>query len=231
MSSLGCPIPPLNREVQEKYMIMFSKEENLDTGEPEPTKTTPLRWILNMLERQLLVDAITKGIAENTPNFEPSCPVCLEDYVTPGEEATSGSEKSSQLNEKPLKLYCGHVFGHKCFHRMIDLQGEGSRKCPLCRSHIHYFHSNPPLLHSGFPLIHRNGLWDLCGGLCCAIRLFICINHTKPETYEALYEWVHSPLLKQLVSVGQTQDEVLYIAILRWAVDHFYYQMKSVQAV
>lgn len=220
MSDLGCPIPPLNRETQENYMIMFDVEENPYEDETGP-KTTHLRWLLDRIEKELLVYAIIDGIANNSSNFEPSCPVCLEDYITPSEETVPRSGKRSQLNEKPLKLYCGHVLGHKCFHRIMKLQGGGNRKCPLCRSHIHTFHSNPPLLYSKIPLIHRNGQWSMLGGLCCAIRLFICINLTQPEISEALHMWVYSPLLEQLVCGGPTQEEVLYIAIMRWAVDRY----------
>lgn len=228
MSSLGFLIPPLNREVQEKYMIMFTVEENPDTGEPGPTKTTPLRWILNTIERKLLFDAITKGIAEKKSDFEASCPVYCEDYVKPGGVAISGPGKASRLiNEKPLKLYCGHVLGHKCFHRMINLQGKGNHKCPLCRCHIHSLHSSTPLFQSDFPLILTNGVGNLFGGLSSAIKLFISVNLTEPETHEALYEWVHRPVFEHLASVEQTREEVLYIAVVRWAVNEWCRAMKS----
>lgn len=220
MSNLGCPIPHLNQEIQKNYMVMFDVEENPYEDETGP-KTTHLRWLLDTVEKELLVYAITEGIAKNVSNIEPFCPVCLEHYITPSDGTILRSGKGSQLNEKPLKLSCGHVLGHNCFHRIMNLQGGGNRKCPLCRSHIHTFQSNPPLLYSEVPLIHRNGQWNMLGGLCCAIRLFICINLTKPEIPEALYMWVHSPLLEQLVCGGQTHEEVLYIAIMRWAVDGY----------
>lgn len=221
MSNLDFPIPPLNRATQENYMIMFDVEKNPDEDETGP-KTTHLRWLLATIEKELFVHAIIEGIANNAPNIEPSCPVCLEDYITPSEETVPGSGKGSQLNEKPLKLYCGHVLGHMCFHRIMNMQDGWKRKCPLCRSHIHTFQSKPPLLYSGISLIHRNGRWNMLGGLYCAIRLFICINLIKPEIPEALYIWVHSPVLEQLVCGAQTKEEMLYIDIMRWAVDGYY---------
>lgn len=230
MSNLECPIPPLNRQVQKKYMIMSAEQENPSEARTVP-KTTPLRWLLDKIEKKLLLHTITERIAENTSDFEAFCPVCLEDYITPGEDAISGSGKACQLNEKPLKLHCGHVLGHRCFYRIMSLPGGGVlvHKCPLCRSCIYTFDSHPPLLCSNIPLIHEDGQWDIFVGLCCAIRLFICINLTQPETHEALYEWVHSPLLEQIVLEGQTQEEVLYIAIMRWAVDGYCREQKAWQ--
>lgn len=229
MSDLGLPIPPLNKQIQENYMIAFDLEKNPHKDETGP-KTTPLRWLLSNLEKQILIHAIAEDIAENTSNFEPFCPVCLEDYITPSEETIPGSGKASQLNEKPLKLHCGHVIGHSCFSKIMK-PTEEVHKCPLCRCHIYPIHKNPPLLHSKIPFIDRKRQWSISGGFCCAIRLFICINSTKPETLEALKEWVHSQLLEDLILEEQTDEEVLYILIMRWAVDGFYDEITAVRAI
>lgn len=92
MSNLECPVPPLNRLVQENYMTMIAATgEDSITGELGHTRTTPLRWILNKLEMQLLVNSLTKTNDENTSYPETFCPVCLEDYMTPGLKVIPGS--------------------------------------------------------------------------------------------------------------------------------------------
>lgn len=87
MSNLECPIPPLNRLVQENYMTMIAATgEDSITGELGHTRTTPLRWILNKLEKQLLDNSLTKTNDENTSYPETFCSVCLEDHMTTGVE-------------------------------------------------------------------------------------------------------------------------------------------------
>lgn len=198
MSNLGYPIPPLNQQVQENYMTIIAiSGENSITGELGPSRTTPLRWMLNRLEKQFLVNALTKADDENTSYSEVCCPVCLEDYMTFGVKTTIGSNHAIQLHEKPLKLQCGHLIGINCLHMIINLKGGGKGKCPLCRCQIHESISK-------ISLFLKNGQSDLFGGLCCAIRLYLCINSTTPETPEALNEWIHRPLLEQLIFKGYT---------------------------
>lgn len=202
--------------------IIAAMGENSITRELGHKRTTPLRWILNKLEKQHLVDGLTKSNDENTSYPEACCPVCLEDFMTPGLKAIPGSNKAIQLHEKPLKLQCGHIICINCLHMIINLKGGGERKCPLCRRQIHKSISTIPLFLS-------DGQSDILGGLCCAIRLYICINPTKPETPKALNEWIHSPLLEQLIDEGQAPEEQLYITIMKDAVKYYYSSFKGGQ--
>lgn len=91
MSNLEYPIPPLNRLVQENYMTMIAATgENSITGDLGHKRKTPLRWILNKLEKQLLVNSLTKINDANTSYPEICCPLCLEDYMTPGLKVIPG---------------------------------------------------------------------------------------------------------------------------------------------
>lgn len=229
MPNLGLPIPPLDKMVQKDHIILFDAEKN-PHKEETGSKTTSLRFFLSRAEKKILMDAVAEDIAKNTSDFEAFCPVCLEDYITPGEEAILGPEKASQLNEKPLKLYCGHVLGHNCFKQMMNMTGGDVRKCPICRRHIDPSHKNPPLLHNKIPFIDRNGEPNFSGGLCCAIRLFICTNPTEPETLQALNEWMHSQLLEDYLLEVQTEEKKLYIVVMRWAVSVLYGETKEMLA-
>lgn len=48
--------------------------------------------------------------------YDRSCPICQEPYH----------------HERPAKLPCGHVFGHRCAARWI----EQAKSCPMCRSNL-----------------------------------------------------------------------------------------------
>jgi len=60
---------------------------------------------------------------------ETECSVCLEPWHSPD------PERSADSGEHPLRLSCGHVFGHKCImrwyfpHFLLDRKGF---RCPAC---------------------------------------------------------------------------------------------------
>lgn len=207
MSSRRSNIPPVNRQVQENYEVTVAVEDDPETGARVEVGSTPLRLLLDSLEKILYLETLTDINAETTSNHEVSCPVCFENYQMPRERAIPGAEHANQPNEKPLKLECGHIIGKNCLRRMMDQSCLAKRVCPLCRHKI-----KTSIGH--IPLAHSNGKPDLVGALCCAIRLYLRINLTKPETHEALNEWVHSQFLQE-----ETPEKQAYFAIMRTAVE------------
>lgn len=200
-------IPPLNPHFQENYLTrhpMYSQP----TGE----ESTPLRWLLDTLEKIFFVETLTDANdAETISDPEASCPVCLETYRKPREEmARPETGQASRLirNERPLKLDCGHVIGRTCLRRMINVGNGGEPKCPLCRDWIHTAVSVIPLARTS------DRKHDTVALLCCVIRLYILFNPNRPETHEGLYEWVHRPTF-----VGRTLEEEDIFAKMKIAVD------------
>lgn len=204
MSSRRSNIPPVNRHAQENYEVTVAVEDDPETGARVEVGSTPLRLLLDSLEKILYLENLTDTNAETTSDPEASCPICFENYKIPREEAIPGAE---QANEKPLRLECGHVIGKKCLRRMMDQAFLAKRVCPLCRHKIKTSVGHIPLAHS-------DGKPDIVGALCCAIRLYLRINLTKPETHEALNEWVHSQFLQE-----NTPEKQAYFAIMRSAVE------------
>lgn len=210
MSNRGRTIPTVNRQVQENHTIIVGVEEDPETGEQVEVGSTPLRWLLDSLDKILFVETLTEAGAEITSDPEASCPVCFENYKKPLQEEVPESGQANQVNEKPLKLECGHIIGKNCLRGMIDLKCLGKRKCPLCRCKI-----RTSIRH--IPLAHSDGQPDIAGALCCAIRLYLCTNPNKPETHEALNEWVHSP--PPPPQRERTAEQQAYFAIMRNAVE------------
>lgn len=233
MSSRSGDIPPVNRQVQENYEVKFAVGEDPATGFRVVVGSTPLRLLLDSLEKIISLETLAsaKNVDETTTSpslsdADASCPVCFETYKIPcndkdehkdgNEEAIINPRRAEQaaaasqqlvLNEKPLKLKCGHIIGKKCLRRIFDQARLAKRACPLCRHEIETSSSHIPLAHS-------NGRPDIAGALCCAIRLYLRISLTKPETCEALNEWVHtqSPQEWEL-------DKQAYFAIMKAAVE------------
>lgn len=207
MSSRSSDVPPVNRQAQENYEVTVAVEEDPETGVRVEVSSTPLRLLLDSLEKILYMETLPRANVEITSDPEASCPVCFENYKIPREAAIPGAEQASQLNEKPLKLKCGHIIGKKCLRRMFDQARLAKRACPLCRDQIETSVDHIPLAHS-------DGRPDIAGALCCAIRLYLRINLTKPETHEALNEWVHTQFLQEL-----TPEKRAYFAIMNAAVE------------
>lgn len=210
MSNQRSTIPHINHQVQENYMVVVDVVEDPETGEPVVVSSTPLRWLLDRLEKILFVETLTGADAETTSDPEAFCPVCLENYKLPCQEATPGlSEQAIQItNEKPLKLECGHIFGKNCLRRIINPQCLWRRECPLCR---HPIHTNI----RDIPLSHSDGKPDIVGALCCAIRLYLRTGSPMPETHAALNEWVHAnPPARE-----RTPEENAGFVIMRSAVE------------
>ena len=111
MSSRRSNIPPVNRHAQENYEVTVAVEDDPETGARVEVGSTPLRLLLDSLEKILYLETLTDTNAETTSDPEASCPVCFENYKIPREEAIPGAE---QANEKPLRLECGHIIGKKC---------------------------------------------------------------------------------------------------------------------
>lgn len=217
-------IPPVNRQAQENYEVTVAVEEDPETGVRVVVGSTPLRLLLDSLEKILFMETLP----QTTSDPEASCPVCFETYLIspvpregggqeqeeariPGRaEEQAEEEQASQLmiNEKPLQLVCGHIIGKKCLRRMFDQARLAKRACPLCRHEI-----ETSIEH--IPLAHGNGRPDVAGALCCAIRLYLRINVTKPETHEALHEWVHTQCLQEELS----PEKQAYFAIMKAAVE------------
>lgn len=205
-------IPPVNRQAQENYEVTVAVEEDPETGVRVVVGSTPLRLLLDSLEKIIFMETLLCTNAETTSDPEASCPVCFETYEIPrGEEEEAiipgAAEQASQLNEKPLQLKCGHIIGKKCLRRMFDQARLAKRACPLCRHEIETSIGHIPLAHS-------NGRPDVAGALCCAIRLYLRINLTKPETHAALNEWVHTQCLQEM-----TPEKHAYFAIMKAAVE------------
>lgn len=207
MSNRSSGIPPVNRQVQENYEVTVAVEEDPETGVRVVVGSTPLRLLLDSLEKILYMETLPCPNVETTSDPETSCPVCFENYKTPREEAIPEAEQANRLNEKPLKLECGHIIGKNCLRRMFDQARLAKRACPLCRHEIETSSGHIPLAHS-------NGRPDIAGALCCAIRLYLRINLTKSETHEALNEWVHTQYLQEC-----TTEKHAYFAIMKAAVE------------
>lgn len=207
MSIRGSDVPPVNRQVQENYEIIVAVEEDPETGVRVEVRSTPLRLLLDSLEKILFMETLPCANVGTTSAPDASCPVCFENYKIPGEEAIPGAEQASQLNEKPLKLKCGHIIGKKCLRRIFDQARLSKRACPLCRHQI-----KTSISH--IPLVHSDGRSDIAGALCRAIRLFLRKNLTKPETHEALNEWVHTQYLQEL-----TPEKRAYFNMMKYAVE------------
>lgn len=207
MSIRRSGVPPVNRQVQENYEVTVAVEEDPETGVRVEVSSTPLRLLLDSLEKIIYMETLPRADVETTSDPEASCPVCFENYKIPREEAIPGAEQASQLNEKPLKLKCGHIIGKKCLRRMFDQARLAIQACPLCRHQINTSSGHIPLAHS-------NGRPDIAGALCFTIRLYLRINLTKPETHEALNEWVHTQYLQEW-----TPRKRAYFAIMKAAVE------------
>lgn len=80
MSSRRSAIPTVNRQVQESHSIIVGVEEDPATGERVEVGSTPLRWLLDSLEKIIFVETLTEAGAEITSDPEASCPVCFETY-------------------------------------------------------------------------------------------------------------------------------------------------------
>lgn len=226
-------IPPVNRQAQENYEVTVAVEEDLGTGVRVVVGSTPLRLLLDSLEKMIFMERLESANVddETTTSFDPdaSCPVCFENYKIPRDDKDEhehekaatinhggGTEQAAAaaaaiqpllLNEKPLKLKCGHIIGKKCLRRMFDQARLAKRACPLCRHEIETSSGHIPLAHS-------NGRPDIAGALCCAIRLYLRINLTKPETHEGLNEWVHTQCLQEW-----EPEKTAYFAIMKAAVE------------
>lgn len=207
MSSRRNNVPLVNRQVQENYEVRVAVQDDPETGARVEVGSTPLRLLMDSLEKILYLETLLDGNTETTSDPEATCPVCFENYKTLSEAAISGAEQASQLYEKPVKLNCGHIIGKKCLRRMIDQACLAKRACPLCRHQI-----KTSIGH--IPLAHSDGKPDIAGALCCAIRLYLRINIIKPETHDALNEWVHSQFLQE-----GTPEKQAYFAIMRAAVE------------
>lgn len=230
MSSQSGDIPPVNRQVQENYEVTVAVEEDPQTGVRVVVGSTPLRLLLDSLEKMIFMETLASATnvddettKSSSSDPDASCPVCFETYKIPrddkhehkdeNEEATinpRGAEQAASqllLNEKPLKLKCGHIIGKKCLRRMFDQARLAKRVCPLCRHEIETSSGHIPLAHS-------NGRPDIAGALCCAIRLYLRINLTKPETHEALNEWVYTQSLQE-----SEPEKHAYFAIMKAAVE------------
>lgn len=210
MSNPRSTIPAVSHQVQDNYMVVVGVEEDPETGETVVVGSTPLRWILDSLEKILFVETLSGADAETTSDPEASCPVCLENYKIPRQEVAPGSsEQAIQIiNEKPLKLECGHIIGKKCLRQMIHPQCLGKRECPLCR---HPMHTNI----RDIPLAHSDGKPDIVGALCCAIRLYLHIDSPKLETHAALNEWLNANPPARV----RTPEEQACFVIMRNAVE------------
>lgn len=64
------------------------------------------------------------------------CDICLESYTF----GINGEMADTLESEKPVRLPCHHVFGHRCIRRWLfvnpDWTGPGSTQCPLCRQEL-----------------------------------------------------------------------------------------------
>lgn len=152
MSSQSGDIPPVSRQVQENYEVTVAVEEDPQTGVRVVVGSTPLRLLLDSLEKMIFMETLasaTNADDETTTSSssdpDASCPVCFESYKITrddkhehkdeNEEATinpRGAEQAASqllLNEKPLKLKCGHMIGKKCLRRMFDQARLAKRVC------------------------------------------------------------------------------------------------------
>lgn len=205
MPNIRFMLPPFNRQLQENYLIDVLIEDQI-TGEQVLYYFTPLRWFLKHMDRIFFVESLYEAYAETSSDPEAACPVCLQSYQEPGEKmANSQTEQSSQQhNEKPLKLKCGHVIGIACLRRLADRKYLGTPTCPLCRRQM------MSKIIEVIPLARSDGRPDLLGNLSLAARLYMMFSPTKPETFEGLYEWVHSPAFQ-----GQTANDRRYFDVMR----------------
>lgn len=204
-------IPPLNLWSQENYLMIYPVNPQQNDGQ-DFVESTPLRWLLDILEKIIFVETLTDADdAETISDPESSCPVCLETYRKPHEVmALPETGPASRLlrNERPLKLDCGHIIGKNCLRRIIDMSHGGEPKCPLCRRWINTTTSVIPLIR------RRDRQPDIVGLLGCVIRLYILSNPDRPETHEGLYEWVHGPTF-----LGRIKEEHDLFIGMRNAVD------------
>lgn len=62
---------------------------------------------------------------ETTDDDGKTCPICFAEWTSAGDHRISS-------------LKCGHVFGHSCVLRWLNLSNKGDKCCPVCKAKAKY---------------------------------------------------------------------------------------------
>lgn len=115
------------------YPLMFVKESSRIGVSLIKFENAYVLTIMTVLAC-LLVDNLRsfqklRKLSLHLDNFEETCPICLEDLITPNEEAE--------------RIRCGHFFHNSCLSKWIMRSKEITKhlsynySCPICRHPLH----------------------------------------------------------------------------------------------
>ena len=118
-----------NRPFRAPYMTDAS-ERTLYTFHPDRLFEVSVLDYLMLRFPRLTIEDISDG------NHDRSCSICQIEYQTTYAEAKD--HPVVDKGEQPIKLACGHVFGHDCLSRWLP-----KMTCPMCRQNLLYGHVTP----------------------------------------------------------------------------------------
>ena len=78
----------------------------------------------------IFLSAIPYLDVKNVPSLDEKCAICTEPYL-------EGPCELRDAPDAPVKIRCGHIFGHNCLVRWM-LSGNFDNSCPFCRAQVVY---------------------------------------------------------------------------------------------
>jgi hypothetical protein len=100
---------------QEPELMTLAQVHSVETPNGIKRYTPPKADARTFPSQQAFLESLTPMLIDHVEEDKRKCPICWKPF---GEEADPGFDNS----ESPVKLRCGHIFGHKCLTTIFGVQ-------------------------------------------------------------------------------------------------------------